>query len=683
MMVGSEKITRSQQALRAYVYVRQSSQKQVQHHRESQRNQYALVERAVMLGWQAELVHVIDADLGHSGQDGQRPGFRELVTEVSLGRVGVVLAYEASRLARNNADWYALLDLAALRGTLIADTEGIYDPRTPNDRLLLGLRGMLSEAELHLLQLRMAAGRMRQIERGAYRQSLPTGLLRLSDGRVVKDPDLHIQHSIELVLERFTELGSCQKVLRRLRDDGIRLPRRQTGGVAAGEVLWKPPSEGAIYAVLHNPAYAGAFVYGRHRRNPDSPPGQRSPRVNCPLDEWAVIRHDAYPAYITWEEFMRNQARLADNSNRYLEHRRGAARDGEALLVGLVACGRCGRKMHVEYKTHHHYVCSALAKEHGVSVCLYLSGADIDAAVVVAFFDALQPAELALLDEVLADQRAGHDRLQRQYADQVARAEYEARLAQRQYNAVDPDNRLVASELERRWELALRALAEAREAAERFASQPEALTALDPLLRQQLSDLGVQMPALWSSGRLHLQQKKELLRCLIRRVVLLRPRPDSLEATIVWVSGAMTRVSIPTTTSRTAEVDRYEDLVGRIAELTEAGYRDREIAERLTAEGFHSARQPGIPASLVTRVRRAQHQPSLAGQFRSQDKIEDAWTVRGLSRALQADRNWIYARIRDGTIPAQCHPIAGYYLIPDDPALLQELRQRHTHHRSL
>jgi DNA invertase Pin-like site-specific DNA recombinase len=285
------------------------------------------------------------------------------VAEVSLGRVGGILAYEASRLARHNADWYALLDLAAVRGTLLADTAGSYDPRNHNDRLLLGLRGMLSEAELHLLQLRLAAGRARQIERGASRQHLPTGLLRLEDGRAVKDPDVQIQRSVALVFTRFAELGSCQKVLRRFRDDGLRLPRRQTSGPQVGAILWKPPTEAAIYAILHIPAYAGAFVSGRHRRHPASRPGQQAPRRHGALDDWSTIHQDVYPAYIGWEEFMSNQARLTDNASRSVERTRGAARAGNALLAGLVVCGRCGRQLHVEYKTHHHYVCSALSKE--------------------------------------------------------------------------------------------------------------------------------------------------------------------------------------------------------------------------------------------------------------------------------------------------------------------------------
>src|SRR5918998_3737708 len=374
-LLQGTKVTDQHRGRGAVVYVRQSTTKQVQQHRESQQNQYGLVQRALGLGWVPERVRVIDADQGSSGQDGQRPGFRELVAEVSLGRVGLILAYEASRLARSNADWYALLDLAALRGTLLADTEGVYDPRSHNDRLLLGLRGMLSEAELHLLQLRLAAGRQRQIERGDYRQHLPTGLVRLEDGRVAKDPDLQVQRTLALVFARFAELGSCQQVLRRFRDEGLRLPRRQTSGPEAGTLLWKPPSEHAIYEILHNPAYAGAFVYGRHRRHPDRRPGQHAPRVSCPLEEWAVIRRDAYPAYLSWEEFVANQARLHDNGNRYRERTRGAARNGAALLAGLVVCGRCGRQMQLEYKAHHRDVCAAQGKERGAGLCLHLDGA--------------------------------------------------------------------------------------------------------------------------------------------------------------------------------------------------------------------------------------------------------------------------------------------------------------------
>jgi DNA invertase Pin-like site-specific DNA recombinase len=671
----TEKIAARHRDRRAYIYIRQSSAKQVQHHGESRRNQYALVERAVALGWAAERVHVIDVDLGQSGQDGSRPGFRELVAEVSLGRVGLVLAYEASRLARNNADWYALLDLAALRGTLIGDADGVYDPRTYNDRLLLGLRGMLSEAELHLIQLRLAAGRARQIERGAYRQHLPTGLVRLPDGRVTKDPDLQVQRTVELVLAHFAALGSCERVVRRLRDEGVRLPRRHTGGPWAGELLWKPPSEAAVHAILHNPAYAGAFVYGRHRRDPACLPGQHARRIHQPMAEWVTIQRDAYPAYLPWEAFVTNQERLADNAGRYAARRPGAVRAGPALLVGLVACGTCGRQLLVEYKTAHHYACAALSKEYGAPMCVYVDGPSLDAAVVDAFFAAVAPAELDLLDEVLAAQRTEHGRLAQQHADQVARAEYEARLAQRQYLAIDPDNRLVAAELERRWELALRALADARDAAERFAQTPAA-PAVEPALRAQLRELSTQLPALWASGRLTPAQKKELLRALIRRVLVRRPRPDTVEATAVWVSGATTRLTVHPPVAHTADLSDYGRLVARALELVAAGHHDAAVARQLTGEGFRSARAKHVPTTLVTRLRRHHQQPSLTTRFRRQEQVDGQWTVWGLSRTLGVDRNWLYARIKAGTLPATRHPLVGHYLIPDDPAALERLRQQ-------
>lgn len=447
---NAEKITPRHRERQAYVYIRQSTPKQVREHRAGRENQYALVERALTLGWRRDQIQIIDDDLGRSGQDGQRPGFRELVSAVSLGHAGLVLAYEASRLARNNADWYTLLDLAALVGALIADTDGVFDPRQYNDRLLLGLRGMLSEAELHLLRLRMDGGRQRQIVQGTYRQLLPTGLVRLEDRRVVKDPDQQIRHALELVFTRFSALGSCSKVLRSLCDDGVVLPRRQTGGLHAGQLLWKRPTADAIYTILQNPAYAGAFVFGRQTLSSERRPGQRGRTLRRPPAEWTVIHHNVYPAYITWEDFMANQQRLADTASNYTRRLRGAARDGAALLAGLVVCGHCGRQMRTAYKPKTRYFCQGLTATHGGPSCLHVEGAHIEAAVVEAFFAALAPAELDLLQEVLAAARADREHLLQQQAEQVARAEYEARLAQRQYLAVDPDNRLVAAELERR-----------------------------------------------------------------------------------------------------------------------------------------------------------------------------------------------------------------------------------------
>ncbi len=672
-LTAAEKITPGHRERLAYIYVRQSTVRQVQHHRESQVNQYALAERAGTLGWAADRIRVIDADLGQSGQDGGRAGFQELVAEVSLGHVGIVLAYEASRLARNNADWYTLLDLATVAGALIADADGVYDPRDYNDRLLLGLRGMFSEAELHLLRLRLAAGRARQVERGTYRQQLPTGLVRTPEGRVGKDPDLAIQRTLALVFVRFQTVGSCQKVLRALRDEGILLPRRQTAGAGAGEVQWKAPTEGAIYDILRNPAYAGAFVFGRHAVAPGPPGGAARRRVHRPLAEWTALHQGVYPSYITWDEFMANQERLHDNASAFARRARAAPRAGAALLAGLAVCGHCGRQMHVAYRARPAYVCTALQKVQGQPGCLHLDGPPIDAAVVQAFFAALAPAELQVLDDALADQRADHARLAQQHADQVARAEYEARLAERQYRAVDPDNRLVAAELERRWEQALRVLAAARETAERFAQRPPE-PALDPALRAQLADLSTQLPALWQSGRLQPEQQKALLRSLIHRVHLTRPAPARLELRIVWVSGAVTPLTLSPPTYRTTELGDYERLASRVLALSAEGHADGVIAEQLTAEGFRAARQGPVTAGLVGKIRRARGVVGVRQQFRAQERIDGYWTIHGLAQALGVRRTWLYDRIRAGALPATRHSVTGHYLIRDDPAVLAALQ---------
>jgi DNA invertase Pin-like site-specific DNA recombinase len=666
-----EKITTRHRERHAYVYVRQSTPHQVQHHLESQRNQYALVQRAIDLGWPAPRVHVIDADLGQSGQDSQRPGFQELVTAVSLGRVGLIVAYEASRLARNNTDWYTLLDIATVVGTLIADTEGVYDPCQYNDRLLLGLRGLLSEAELHVLRLRMEAGRQRQIARGTYQQTLPTGLVRLETGHVIKDPDRQIQHTLELVFARFVALGSCHKVMRSLRDDGILLPRRQLSGLHAGQVRWCKPTPATLGEILHNPAYAGAFVYGRRALEVPQRPGKRR-RVQRPMEDWQAIHHAAYPAYISWEQFLTNQARLADNASSFARRARGVPRQGQALLAGLVVCGRCGYQMRVVYKPRLRYTCQAMADTYGASSCVHVDGASVDDAVTEAFFAALAPAELQLLDEVVAAQRADHARLARHYADQAARAQYEAALARRQYEAVDPDHRLVAAELEHHWELALQAVEDTREAAERFARQ--SLPDLPSQMQAQLRDLGRTLPDLWRKGHLKPAQKKELLRSLIRRVVIRRPFADTVEAKVVWVSGAVSTLAVHPPLLRQSDRPNYEHFVERLLALGAAGYSEREIAQRLTQEGFRSARSARIPVGLVGEIRRVRGQISLTEQFRTQAKLEEQWTVFGLAQELGVHRNWLYTRIRNGTLPATRHAVAGHYLIPDDPALLAQLR---------
>lgn len=616
------------------------------------------------------MVQVIDSDLGLSGQSSSsREGFKDLVNEVSLGHAGIILCYEASRLARNNADWYSLLDVAAVRGTLIADTDGVFDPCDHNDRMLLGLRGMMSEAELHLLRARLDAGRLRQVHQGTYRQVLPTGLQRLSDGQVVKDPDQHVQKTLSLVFERFGELGSAQKVLRSFRDDGVMVPRRQVAGERAGQLIWRRPNEAAIYDILRNPAYAGAFVYGRHGQDPDREPGSTR-RVHKPMEEWIAIHHDVYPAYVSWEEFVAIHRRLDENGYDFAANRPGATRAGQALLSGLVFCGNCGRHMRVHYRDKGEglrYICDGAKNSYGSSVCFYLQGAAVDLAVVEAFFEAVKPSEIALLDEVLEGQQADHERLLEHHRDAVKSATYQARLAEKRYREVDPENRLVASELESGWEAALRNLTSAREELERFERErPE--PKLDPELREQLADLSGRLPELWNSGRLKPEHKKELLRSLIERIILSRPCPDTIGVKIVWVSSAISELEVHPKVVREADLSTYEQLVARTLELVEESYTDKAIARILTEEGFRSAHNlQGVSRIVVQKLRLKRGIPSVNHRFRSQEKVDGRWTILGLSRKFGVDRNWFYPRLKSGAIPAERNPKTGHYLVEDDP----------------
>jgi hypothetical protein len=398
-------------------------------------------------------------------------------------------------------------------------------------------------------------------------------------------------------------------------------------------------------------------------------------------DARAVIHQETYPAYLSWQQFVANQQRMADNASRFAVRARAAVRDGAALLAGLVVCGRCGRQMCVGYKPHVRYFCNALNQGQGEAACLALDGPSIEQVVVAAFFSALQPAELDVLDEVLAEQRADWERVRQQHAERCQRAAYEVRLARRQYDAVDPDNRLVAAELERRWELALRAEVEAREAADRFAAQPLA-PELDPHLRSQLQDVGRRLPELWTSGQLSAAQQKELLRTLIRRVILDRPQADTITMTVVWISGAFSTLEAHPPIQRAAALTGYDQLVARIGALAAEGWTDAEIARRLQAEGFRSARHvDGVPTVTVGRLRRQRGQRSLTDRIRGQTQVDGQWTVLGLAQLLGISRAWVYRLIRDGVVPTSIDPATGHRLIPADPALLSRLRakQRASH----
>lgn len=677
------KVTGLQLQRLACIYVRQSSLKQVFNNQESQMYQYRLQQRALELGWPQERIRVIDHDLGYSGQDSeQRVGFQELVAEVSLGHVGIVFGYEVSRLARNNRDWYLLLDLAAMFGTLIADSDRVYDPRLYNDRLLLGLKGTMSEAELHWLHQRLAEGRLNQVKRGAYRQRLPTGYLRLPEGLVVKDPDDQVRHVLELVFVKFEELGSVNRVVRYLRQHKILLPRRQNAGPQANQLLWKVATEAAVSDTLQNPAYAGAFAYGRRQAEPQlrQPGRPAAGRVRKPMAEWLHLQHDVYPTYITWEQYLANQARLEQNGLRFVENReraQGIAREGACLLQGLIVCGHCAHHLQSVYKHTPRYFCRGLTRTTDVAgSCISVRAPVVDQVVVQAFFEAIQPAQLDALEALLAVQQQDRQRLEQQWQDQLKRAQYEVGLAQRQYDAVDPANRLVAAELERRWEEKLLQWRQTEEDYHHFQQIPLPDTVPAPL-RDLFGEVSQRLPELWPA--LANAQKKELLRSLIAQVIVTRHLSDQVQIRIVWISGCYTDYTALTPIYCDQAVTGYEQMVERVHELWQQGYDDEQMAAQLTAEGFHSARSPYVTPKSIQKIRLARQWYLPFERMRRGEEVEGHLTVRGLAKQLAVNDSTIYRFIYHQVIPpdlVQRNAQTGVYLIRNDPDLIDRLRQR-------
>jgi DNA invertase Pin-like site-specific DNA recombinase len=676
----SELVTARHLGRKAVIYVRQSTPQQVLSNQESLRLQYALRQRARDLGWLEADVEVIDSDLGRSGATAlQRQGFKDLIARVTLGEVGIILSYEVTRLARNCSDWYPLLDLCGYRQCLIGDRDGVYDPNSADGRLLLGLKGTISEVELHTLRGRLTAGLLSKAERGELAMLLPAGLVRGTHGVVTKHPDREVQERIGLVFAGFLELGSVGKLLRSFRARRLAVPRLDR----FGEVAWRTPTGGMITAILKNPAYAGAFVYGRTRSCRATYASGRLITARCPMAEWKVIVKDRYPAYIQWAEFERIQAMLRDNHAEYARNRtRGVPRDGAALLQGSVWCGRCGHKMTVEYRSANRYVCNFLQRSQGGPLCQHLPADPIDARVAAAFFAAVGPEELEAWNRTQDARQRAEDALDRAEAQQVERLRYQALLAERQFNRVDPDNRLVASELERRWEVALRELRQAEEAlALRRASriQPDALTSEE---RDDFLALGPQLPAMWRRPGMDRARKKALLRCLIEKVILHRTAPERIDIRIVWRGGEVSEAQVEPRVYALHALSRGDEMQRRMLELARQGLTDAEVAGILTREGHRSPRCSHVLVRTV-QVFRQRHRV-LRGASRTHPRHVPGWlTIAELARRLQVSRCWIERRLGGGRIAISRDDAAKRYLFPDTEdsmAALQRLKSGEIQH---
>ena len=657
---------------KAVIYIRQSTGHQVLTNIESQQLQHAMREHARQLGWPEERIEVVETDLGRSAQSTERrDGYKALLADVALGQVGIVLSYESTRLSRNCTDWYPLLDLCAYNQCLIADRDGVYDASTPNGRLLLGMKGIVSEVELHTLRGRLLAGVQQKAQRGALALALPAGLLRQEDGGVVTDPDRAVQHAITLVFDTFLARKAASQVVRLLRDQGLRLPRRHRNC----ETVWRTPTVAAVIAILRNPAYAGTFVYGKTRTQ--VPPGGGRPQQRrLPLAEWKVIVHDRYPAYVTWETFTRIQAILDDNYAAYAHNqRRGVPRQGAALLQGLVYCGSCGHKMVVQYKGGNQYLCNYLRSQAHAPVCQRLPADPVDQQVVAAFFDALAPAELDVYEQALAQQRQQQAELDRAQRYSVQRLEYEADEARRRYEHVDPAYRLVAAELERRWEAALQALQEAQEHYARLLRQaPEEAMAIPPTLREAFSRLGASLPTLWHQDTLSRAQRKALLRCLLEKVVLDRRTPDTITTRLVWRGGAVSDLEVPCTVGTLRDLTGFAQMEAQVLRLEAQGHADEDIAQRLTLQGFRSPQRPRVLASTIRTIR-LRHGRLHRYRGPRPRRVPHSLTVPQIATAVGVKPHWVYHLIRRGRIVVSRDEASGLYLFPDGAETLAAFRQ--------
>src|SRR5271157_2550158 len=568
----------------ACVYIRQSTPDQLVHNLESQRRQYGLADRARHLGWTT--VEIIDDDLGRSGGGIARPGFERLLAAICDGRVGAVLALEASRLARNGRDWHTLIEFCGLVGTILVDEDGIYDPRHPNDRLLLGMKGTMSELELSLFRQRSQEALRQMARRGALVLGVAAGYVKVGRDRIEKNPDQRVQQAIQLVFTKFAEFQSARQVHVWIRDEGIELPAKSRRGEAHG-VVWRVPAYNIVHNILTNPIYAGAYAFGRTTSRISVVEGRKRIRrgVRRPIDEWDVLIKDHHAAYITWDEFERNVKAIANNATCMSSALvRGAARKGELLLPGLLRCGHCGRKLHVHYGGKlGRYNCYGARMNHGVKRCISVSGLSIDAAIAKEVLRVLKPLGVEASVRAIEAQSAETTAAERQLELSLQQARYEAAHARRQYDAVDPANRLVAAELERRWNDALQTVHRIEgEIASIVAARPPPLGERE---RQHLMRLGADLELAWSHPAATAATRKRVLRTALNEIVVRKEGPI-INMILHWRGGDHTALEVKL---RMNAAGRHhwpppEDTIALVRELARL-MPDRQIARLLNRSG--------------------------------------------------------------------------------------------------
>lgn len=620
----------------AYLYVRQSTLRQVLENTESTQRQYGLQQQAVRLGWPIERVHVIDCDQGQSGSTAiDREGFQRLVTEVSLGHAGIVLGLEVSRLARNSTDWHRLLEICALTDTLILDEDGLYDPRHFNDRLLLGMKGTLSEAELHVLHARLQGGILNKARRGELRKTLPTGLEYDDQSKIILDPDRQIQRTLFTFFRTFERLGSALETVKFFRKKKLLFPRRQRPGM---RLIWAPLTHSLALDILHNPRYAGCYVHGqaRTRRTPDG----KLKVKRLPIEEWDVVLPGAHAGYITWEQFQSNQRTLRKNSKALGAERHHPPREGPALLQGLVVCGVCGQRMGVRYHAWKgnlkpDYLCQRDHIQNGKPLCQQIPGSTIDHAIGELLLQMVQPLTLEVSLAVQQELQSRIDEADQLRKQQVERARYEADRARERFMKVDPNNRLVADTLEAEWNEKLRALQEAQEQYEHQRQADRQL--LDEQSQALIRSLATNFPKLWNDPQTSHRDRKRMVQLLIEDVTLIRREQITLH--IRFKGGATRTQTLPLPQLAYKTWQTEPQTVAVIDDLMN-DHTPKEIADILNDKGIRSGKGGTFDATTIAKVRQSYHLQSRWDRLRKRGMLTDKELAKHLGVAIQTVRRW-------------------------------------------
>lgn len=658
----------------AIVYVRQSSPTQVLEHRESTARQYGFADQAVIFGWPRERVLIIDEDLGKSGRTAEgRSGFQRLISEVTLNHVGMVLGLEMSRLARSSKDWHAFFEMCSVFGTLIADADGVYDGNDPNDRLLLGLKGIMSEMELHIMRNRLERGRDNKAQRGELFVNVPVGYVILPTGGVDFDPDEQAQDVIRLIFDKFDELGTLYGVFHWLICHDIKLPIRPRAGAKKGQLDWRRPSICTLANVLAHPMYAGAYSFGRQSSEPQHKLSPTKYRPRVPMEQWKVLIKDRLPAYITWERYLQNRERIKQNRNRF--DCQGAPRSGVTLLSGLIVCGNCGRRMRTLYHAHGkaQYDCNNRALTGQEPRCPGLAARAVDDLVAQQVLRALEPAAVELSIRAQSDVEQERKRLEKHWQQRRKRARYDTELAERRYQAVDPDNRLVAGTLEKRWEELLVQEKQLQEEYDRFLIQSP--TSLSPEERARITSLTSDIPALWNAPGTTNVDRKQIVRCLVERVTVhVRTSTEFAGVTIHWAGGYESQHEIVRPVRRYEQLRDLEPLLDRAQELRESGQTVCQIAEQLNTEGFHTP--TGRGRIKVPMVNKLLQRRGVITNERANDGLlgEHEWWLTDLAGELQTTRHKLQEWALRGWVQGRKTPAQGCWVLWADEDELRRLR---------